>query len=359
MKTERQAQVRGRALVLSAGGPLGAAWEIGFAAGLESAGAPLFGADRVIGTSAGAIVGCQLAAGTSAQVMVEGQIARARRLSQDGYSARHISKDPAALLDELASLGPVEVCRRALHADSAIPEDTFIRNLEGIIPHGLPWPERFVCVATNAHTAERQVWDASSGVEVIRALAASCCSPYVAQPISVNGGRFLDGAVHSITNADLAEGFATVLVIAVAVPLTAALIESQINRERAAIECHGGQMILITPDKASLDAIGPNLMDGARGEAAAMAGAEQGRKEADRLVSCRTRASRSAPQTITSEVFSCAALVERVRQSQAASDRRDALARVIAKQDRRPVRLTLGHRPGPRQLLQFRADFIR
>ena len=51
MKTERQAQVRGRALILSAGGPLGAAWEIGFAAGLESAGAPLLGADRVIGTS--------------------------------------------------------------------------------------------------------------------------------------------------------------------------------------------------------------------------------------------------------------------------------------------------------------------
>ena len=184
---------RKRALVLSAGGPLGAAWEIGLLAGVNAAGVSLSGVDRVIGTSAGAIVGCQLAGGSSIQLMLEGQIARARHQHHASNGPRKSAKDPAAFLDELASAGPAQICARALKAESAVPEDIFVANFDGIVSHEVTWPEGFVCVATDAHTAERRVWDASSGVDLVRAVASSCCAPYVAQPVTLDGGRFVDG----------------------------------------------------------------------------------------------------------------------------------------------------------------------
>ena len=51
-----------RALVLGGGGITGIAWEIGVLAGLAGAGVDLTGADLVVGTSAGSVVGAQVGA---------------------------------------------------------------------------------------------------------------------------------------------------------------------------------------------------------------------------------------------------------------------------------------------------------
>ena len=51
------------ALVLGGGGITGIAWEIGLLAGLAEAGTDLTGADLVVGTSAGSVVGAQVASG--------------------------------------------------------------------------------------------------------------------------------------------------------------------------------------------------------------------------------------------------------------------------------------------------------
>ncbi|WP_274653296.1 hypothetical protein [Paenibacillus humicola] len=56
-------RTRGRALVLGGGGPVGRAWESGLAAGLLAHSIDLAGADLIIGTSAGAIVGAEIALG--------------------------------------------------------------------------------------------------------------------------------------------------------------------------------------------------------------------------------------------------------------------------------------------------------
>ncbi|MFE9044443.1 patatin-like phospholipase family protein [Streptomyces sp. NPDC007818] len=53
----------GTALVLGAGGLVGAAWEVGVLHGLAEAGVDLSGADLVVGSSAGAVVGALLTAG--------------------------------------------------------------------------------------------------------------------------------------------------------------------------------------------------------------------------------------------------------------------------------------------------------
>ena len=57
------------ALVLGGGGITGIAWEIGVLAGLAEAGVDLTGADLVVGTSAGSVVGAQLTSGAELEAM--------------------------------------------------------------------------------------------------------------------------------------------------------------------------------------------------------------------------------------------------------------------------------------------------
>src|ERR1700742_2996169 len=65
------------ALVLGAGGPTGAAWELGILAGLADKGVDVTDADRVIGTSAGSAVGAQVTAGLPIEQLYQAQLARA------------------------------------------------------------------------------------------------------------------------------------------------------------------------------------------------------------------------------------------------------------------------------------------
>ena len=55
--------------MLGGGGITGIAWEIGLLAGLAEAGVDLSGADLVVGTSAGSVVGAQLTAGAELEAM--------------------------------------------------------------------------------------------------------------------------------------------------------------------------------------------------------------------------------------------------------------------------------------------------
>ena len=54
---------RTRALVLGGGGPVGRAWQTGLATGFAEGTIDLSGADLIVGTSAGAIVGAEIALG--------------------------------------------------------------------------------------------------------------------------------------------------------------------------------------------------------------------------------------------------------------------------------------------------------
>jgi NTE family protein len=62
------------ALVLGGGGITGIAWEIGLLAGLADAGIDLTGADLVVGTSAGSVVGAQVTSGAELPAMYERQL---------------------------------------------------------------------------------------------------------------------------------------------------------------------------------------------------------------------------------------------------------------------------------------------
>lgn len=83
-----------KALVLSGGGSVGIAWEIGVAAGLARAGVDVRDADFITGTSAGSAVGAQLALQRDLDELVSRQ-RRIGSISAPG-SSRNAAGGPAA-----------------------------------------------------------------------------------------------------------------------------------------------------------------------------------------------------------------------------------------------------------------------
>src|SRR5207302_8121589 len=67
-------ETRTRALVLGGGGVAGVAWELGILLGLHDTGVDVRGADLIIGTSAGSVVGAQIASGTDLESLFASQL---------------------------------------------------------------------------------------------------------------------------------------------------------------------------------------------------------------------------------------------------------------------------------------------
>jgi NTE family protein len=85
------------AVVLGPGGPAGTAWMAGLAEGLRREGVDLGGADLIVGTSAGAIVGAILASG--------GDLARLAALPAPADPGGRVRTDPDRLAEVFATLG--------------------------------------------------------------------------------------------------------------------------------------------------------------------------------------------------------------------------------------------------------------
>ena len=113
--------------------------------------------------------------------------------------------------------------------------------------------------------------------------------------VSINGGRYIDGGVRSADNADLASGYANVVVLSPLVersqtqpgqfeglrraPEWRADLASQVEDLRQ----QGSRVEVITPDADSRTAMATNQMDPATRIPAARAGFAQGKLEATRL----------------------------------------------------------------------------
>lgn len=291
-----------RALVLGGGGPVGIAWETGLAAGLAEGGVLLDQADLIIGTSAGSVVGAQLALGRSPSDMANAQRAvgatQQRPTATPGQTAPDLSGLMHLLMKMATSGAPrenslAEVGAFALQAQTA-PEEDFIATF-GRTLGTADWPaRRYVCTAIDTTDGRFVTWDNESGVELARAVASSCAVPGVYPPITINGRRYMDGGIGSATNAGLARGHDTVLVVAVSVgtepagadPQRAAMAEAgrrRLEAELDGLRQSGSNVTLITPDTGALAAFGPNLMDASRRPAALDAGLRQGRAEAAHL----------------------------------------------------------------------------
>jgi NTE family protein len=287
-----------KALVLSGGGSVGIAWEIGVAAGLARGGVDGRDADFITGTSAGSAVGAQLALRRDLEELVSRQRDIGRRAAgNSGTSAGGAGSERMAQLfavitqamtgDRPAEARRAEIGRFALEADS-LPEDQFVAAFRYL--KGEPWPARFACTAVDALSGEFAVWNAQAGVELDHAVASSCAVPGLFAPITINGHRYIDGGMRSGTNADLAIGHDRVLIISVLgamasraaanVRLTPA---GQLESEIAALTESGSVVELIEADEDSAQAMGLNLMDPSAISAAVDEGIRQGESAASRL----------------------------------------------------------------------------
>jgi NTE family protein len=284
-----------RALVLGGGGPVGIAWEAGLAAGLAAEGVNLGEADRIIGTSAGSFVGAQLASGRTAQSLYEAQIAlgekdAVERAEGKPASAERIPKPdlgPLMLLfmKPLAEGESAQDRRRAMGElaldTQTISEDAYIEGFgKGL--NGVAWPANFACTAVDALTGEFRLWEKADGVPLATGVASSCSVPGIFPPITIDGRRYIDGGVRSATCIDLAKGAKRVLAIAVVRRMGREMQIARLQPELDALAPEGASL-LITPDEASLDVFGMNLMEAKDRAGIARAGFAQGKREAERV----------------------------------------------------------------------------
>ena len=290
-----------RALVLGGGGPVGIGWLAGLCAGLAAVEVRLAGADLVVGTSAGSVVGAQLSAGVDLAATVE-MLAAAAAASHGTTTGLVTSgADEAlagltALLAEAAGAGPAGAATRArigrLACESpTVDEAGFLAQFAALAE--VPWPEPFVCTAVDTLSGAFRVWDRSSGVELQRAVASSCAVPTIFPPVTMAGGRYMDGGLRDLLNADVALGHQHVLAVSCTVlelpegfdePDLAVLLASAVA-QLDALRHGGAQLEVIVPGPEFLEVSdwGLSLMDFTRVERAWEAGLAQATVEADRL----------------------------------------------------------------------------
>jgi NTE family protein len=268
-----------RALVLGGGGITGIAWELELIAGLAERGIDLTGADLLVGTSAGSVVGAQIATGVDVEERYAAQL-----VPPAGEIAAALGRGTMVRFG-LAMVGPrdpqrvrARIGRLALKAHT-VPEAERIR----VIGERLPvheWPERALRIATvDAHTGEFVILDREAGVPLVEAVAASCAVPGIWPPVSTGGRRFIDGGVRSPANADLATGFSRVVVIAPIMRGIGPLVG--VDAQVAALRADGSLVTVVSPDAGAVAAIGRNVLDPSRRAGSARAGRVQAAAAAD------------------------------------------------------------------------------
>ena len=296
------------ALVLGGGGAAGNAWLIGIIAGLAEAGVDMTeAADLVVGTSAGATAAAQVRSGIppaellasvlSAPAQRTGQnreqppslpmakvFERMRAIGAAATSAADLRLAMGAFgLESDATLGPAAAAQRRALVAARLPR--------------LEWPDRpMIVVAVDAQTGELAAFDRHSGVDLADAVTASTALPGMAPTQNINGTRYISGGVRSGENADLASGYANVVVLSPLGGRSGPLPEGQFEGLRRkpewgtdlesqveSLRKQGSRVEVITPDAESRIAMGTNQMDPATRIPAARAGYAQGKQEATRL----------------------------------------------------------------------------
>jgi NTE family protein len=290
-------ETKDRALVLGGGGPVGEAWESGVISGLMDRGIDLSRADLIIGTSAGAIVGARLASRMSPSDFITAALAPsdAPPPGQSNQMSSSPPPDLSFLAGKLQKMGTGKGSQLSVRAEIGawaqkvppiVSESQFVASYQRRFPEK-EWPGRaYECISVEAADGSLRLWNGSSGVPLALAVASSCALPGIFTPVTINGHRYMDGGVRSVTNADLARGCKTALVLAPTMGSDDALAKSftrPLNGELQTLRDSGCEVELIVPDTASLKAFGAKLGDESHRAPAVNAGRIEGRNKANEV----------------------------------------------------------------------------
>src|SRR5216683_2610643 len=292
-----------RAVVLGGGGPVGEAWESGIIAGLAEKGIDLSGADLILGTSAGAIVGARLASRMPRTDFINAALAPSAG-PPPGQPDRTSSGPPPDLTFLARKLQEMDSGKRLKQSICAeigewaqkvrpvISESQFVASYLRRFPEK-EWPSRgYECVSVEATDGSLRVWNGSSAIPLADAVASSCALPGVFAPVTINGHRYMDGGVRSVTNADLARGCRTALVLVPTMGADDALAKSfthPLSGELRTLRDSRCRVQLIVPDTASLNAFGATLGDENHRAPAFNAGLAEGRDKAGEIAKFWTK----------------------------------------------------------------------
>jgi NTE family protein len=292
----------GIGLVLGAGGVLGGAWHTGALHAIASeTGWDPGSADYIVGTSAGAMIGALLACGVPPWFMV------AHSSGESFSGLRDVNGESASTADRAAGasyrlhrgiprLGPGS-WRLAVSSLARPYKYSPAALLAGWMPHGpvsteplketvrrvcpdrwAPHPN-YLAMAVDYATGKRVAFGSEEAPDVALpdAVAASCAVPGFFRSVELDGGRYVDGGVHSVSNLDVLEEAGLDLVIALnpmsslhaGAPRTlgegvAYAIRQNAGRRLASeakrLRAAGTEVVLIQPTVHDLDAMGTNLM---------------------------------------------------------------------------------------------------
>lgn len=263
-----------RAAVLGGGGVFQIAWETGYLATAAAGGVDLRSAERIVGTSAGSLVGAVLAARRIALLSLAADL-MARATSVVSYLAPAGNLEPSQqrafdLMWAATDNDPatVQAIGRAAMAASTPSARSMRRNIAVLVDYAW-WPSRRLWVtAVDAYTAERVVVTKDAGVRTTRAVAASCALPGLYPPQQVGDRRCMDGAMSgTATNSDLVAGADRAVVLSLApgdAPLPQAMAASSADHMLTEIEslrASGTQVFhRWAPMDAEMDIMAPDSM---------------------------------------------------------------------------------------------------
>jgi NTE family protein len=289
---------RRTALVLGAGGVLGAAWMTGaLPAVQERLGQPAGNVDLIIGTSAGSVLAAALRCGLSIDDMIAyqrgspaGALAEVADLVSGPWPRPPRLRFGSPRLMASAIMAPhrmhpgvhasawLPIGRESHDALHAMVDLVHARASCLLAPHWVDQPTWIVAV--DYDSGDRVVFGRPGApqVRLADAVAASCSVPGWFAPVALGGRRYIDGGVRSATSLGLvaSHGVDEVWVLAPMASLSADLpwaphlrLERRVRsfftyalmREVKALRASGVKVTVVTPGPEDLAAMGVNLMD--------------------------------------------------------------------------------------------------
>ena len=285
-------------LACGGGGDVGVAFTCGVIGAIfDATGWAAPNADYIVGTSAGSILGAALRAGIPASdfhatmigsdevsplgrskltdQVLWGENENLPPLARDALTNARLTGPellPKGMRNPLRT-SPISLAAAAL-PEGRLDNDFVSKKIEFL--SGSRWPVApLLITATQMNNGRRVVFSRNSRIPapLPKAVAASCAIPSVFKPVTIDGSKYVDGGLHSSTNADvlLPHELDAVLIVA---PMSVRRLASSaaagpmrtasrtaVLREETLLRDAGTTVLTIHADLRSVKAMGVNIMD--------------------------------------------------------------------------------------------------